>query len=75
MVPENCTELFWPPVNEQIWNPLKPDAKGVDRALVAVQDTIFIASGAIATSLNDLFMSRDNTKYWNIRLLLHVSLT
>ena len=62
MVPENCTEIFWPPVNEHIWNPLKPDAKGVDRALVAMQDTLVVASGAIATSLHDLLLSRDNTK-------------
>ena len=62
MVPENCTEIFWPPVNEHIWNPLKPDAKGVDRALVAMQDTPAVASGAIATSLNALLLSRDNTK-------------
>ena len=48
MVPENCTELFWPPVNEHIWN---PDAKGADRALAAMQDTLVVASGAIATSL------------------------
>ena len=62
MVPENCTELFWPPVNDHIWNPLKPDAKGVDRALVAMEDTLVVASGAIATSLNDLLLSCDNTK-------------
>ena len=29
MVPENCTELFWPPVNEHISNLLKADAKGL----------------------------------------------
>ena len=62
MVPEKCNELFWPPVSEHIWNPLKADAKGVDRALVAMQDTLVVASGAIATSLNDLLLSRDNTK-------------
>ena len=61
MVPENCTEIFWPPVNEHICNPLKPDVKGVERALVAMQDTLVVASGAIATSLNDLLLSHDNT--------------
>ena len=49
MVPENCTQIFWPPVNEHIWNTLKPDAKGVDRALVAMQDTLVVAFGAIVT--------------------------
>ena len=29
MVQENCTELFWPPVNEHISNLLKADAKGL----------------------------------------------
>ena len=62
LVPENCTDLFWPPVNEHIWNPLKPDVKGADRALVAMQDTLVTVSGAVATCLNDLLLSRDKTK-------------
>ena len=62
LLPENCTDLFWPPVNEHIWNPLKPDIKGADRVLVAMQDTLVTVSGAIATCLNDLLLSRDKTK-------------
>ena len=45
MVPENCTELFWPPVNEHIWNPLQADAKGVHRVLVAMQGTLVVEGG------------------------------
>ena len=62
LVPEKCTDLFWPPVNEHIWNPLKPDVKAADRTLVAMQDTLVTVSGAIATCLNDLLLSRDKTK-------------
>ena len=36
--------------------------KGADRALVAMQDTLVTVSGAIATCLNDLLLSRDKIK-------------
>ena len=62
LVPENCNNLFWPPVNEQVWNSLKTDAKGAERTLVTMQDTLVSASGAIATTLNDLLLARDNSQ-------------
>ena len=36
--------------------------KGADHPLLAVQDTLVTPSGAIATCLNDLPLSRDKTK-------------
>ena len=36
--------------------------KGADHALMALQGTLVTASGAIATCLNDLLLSRDKAK-------------
>lgn len=62
-IPGNCSELFVPKINNEIWTKLKSNAKRSDVRMSALQDTLNKAASAILVSANDLLTHRkDKTK-------------
>ncbi len=56
-VPENCSDVHRPRVNQQVWSSLRADAKAADKALAALQDAVITATSAVAISLEDIIKS------------------
>ena len=59
-IPENCTGLYRPRVNPQVWGTIRPEVKSADKSFTALQDAILTASGAIAMSINDILKHRES---------------
>ena len=60
LILENCTGLYRPRVNPQVWGTIRPEAKSADKSLVALQDAILTASSALAMSSNEILQSRES---------------
>ena len=58
-VPENCTGLYRPRVNHEIWNCLSANSKVIDKNMSLLQDALLTASSAIAMSIEDILKYRE----------------
>ena len=61
LVPENCSGLYWPRVNPQVWGTIRPEVKSAEKSFATFQDALLTASGAIAMSINDILQNREST--------------
>ena len=59
LVPENCSGLYRPRVNHEIWNSLRSSSKIADKSVTMLQDALITASSAIVTSIEDLLKGRE----------------
>ena len=59
LVPGNCSGLYRPRVNHEIWNSLRSCSKIADKSVTMLQDALITASSAVATSIEDLLKSRE----------------
>ena len=53
-VPKNCTSLFVPKVNPEIWGKLIPYVRRNNVSSSTIQDTLLRLTGAISSSIEDL---------------------
>ena len=60
LVPENCSGLYRPRINHEIWNSLRPSSKIADIFLTMLQDALITASRAVATSVEDILKCRES---------------
>ena len=58
-VPSNCSELFVPKVNSEIWTKLNANSKRSDIRTSVLQDTLVKVSSAIIVTVNDLLSHRE----------------
>ena len=68
--PENCTELFVPRVNTEIWHKMKPHQRKADIKLSNLQDTLIKGVSALTTASNDLLVCRETKTLPNYKDLL-----
>ena len=68
--PENCTELFVPRVNTEIWHKMKPHQRKPDIKLSNLQDTLIKGVSALTTASNDLLVCRETKSLPNYKDLL-----
>eukprot|EP00795_Rhopilema_esculentum_P002752 gene2752-biopygen1131 len=61
-VPENCTGLYRPRVNHEIWNCLSANSKVIDKNMSLLQDALLTASSAVAMSIEDILKYRETKK-------------
>ena len=57
--PENCSELFVPRVNSEIWQKMRPYQRKADIKLSNLQDTLIKGVSALMTASNDLLVCRE----------------
>ncbi|CAB3994449.1 Hypothetical predicted protein, partial [Paramuricea clavata] len=57
--PENCTELFVPRVNTEIWHKMMPHQRKADIKFSNLQDTLIKGVSALTTASNDLLVCRE----------------
>ena len=68
--PENCTELFVPRVNTEIWQKMKPYQRKADIKMSNLQDTLIKGVSALMTASNDLLICRETKTLPNYKDLL-----
>ena len=68
--PENCTELFVPRVNTEIWQKMKPYQRKADIKLSNLQDTLIKGVSALMTASNDLLVCWETKTLPNYKALL-----
>ena len=66
----NCTELFVPKVNPEIWGNLRANSKRSDIRMSVLQDTLIKVSSAIVVTVEDLLSHREKKTSPNYRSLL-----
>ena len=66
----NCTELFVPKVNPEIWGNLSANSKMSDIRMSVLQDTLIKGSSAIVVTLEDLLSHREKKTSPNYRSLI-----
>ena len=59
MTLSNCTELFVPKVNPEIWGNLSANSKRSDIRMSVLQDTLIKLSSAIVVTVEDLLSHRE----------------
>ncbi|CAB4001403.1 Hypothetical predicted protein [Paramuricea clavata] len=68
--PENCTELFVPRVNTEIWHKMKPHQRKADIKFSNLQDTLIKGVSALTTASNGLLVCRETKTLPNYKDLL-----
>ncbi|CAB4021804.1 Hypothetical predicted protein [Paramuricea clavata] len=71
--PENCTELFVPRVNTEIWHKMKPHQRKADIKFSNLQDTLIKGVSALTTASNDLLVCRETKTLPNYKDLLSIT--
>ena len=66
----NCTELFVPKVNPEIWGNLSANSKRSDFRMSVLQDTLIKGSSAIVVTVEDLLSHREKKTSPNYRSLI-----
>ena len=59
LIPEDCTGIYRPCVNPQVWCTIRPEANSADKSFIALQGVILTASSAFAMAINDILQSRE----------------
>ena len=54
LVPENCSGLYRPQVNHEIWNSLRPSSKVANKSITMLQDALITASSAVTISTEEM---------------------
>ncbi len=65
--PENCTEMYVPKVNQEIWQKMKPYAKRADIKMANLQDTIMKGLSSMSNCINELLQCRETKTIPNYR--------
>ena len=68
--PSNCTELFAPKVNPEIWGNLSENSKRSDIRISMLQDTLIKVCSAIVVTVEDLVSHREKKTFPNYRSLI-----
>ena len=66
----NCTELFVPKVNPEIWGNFSANSKRSDIRMSVLQDTLIKGSSAIVVTVEDLLSHREKKTSPNYRSLI-----